>query len=89
MLIYTSSHYRATLSFGVDECKSTIHSLLALFLVSTNSRGKYLPVCLPFGAEQVTYSGYLDLFRLKQQPSAAKNDTMIVNHNSKVTDQTA
>ncbi len=25
-----------------DECKSNIHSLLALFLVSTNSWGKYL-----------------------------------------------
>ena len=33
-------------------------------------------VGLPFGNEQVAYSGFLELFLWKQLPAAAENDAM-------------
>ncbi len=35
-------------------------------------------ICLWFGTEQVVYSGFLELFRWKQQPAVAENNAMKV-----------
>ncbi len=48
-------------------------------------------VCLVFAAEQVVYSGFLEIFHWKQLPAAAKNNAMRavrVNQNSKVAAET-
>ncbi len=44
-------------------------------------------VRLPFSAEQVLCSGFLELFDRKQLPAAVKNNAMRVNQNSKAEDR--